>query len=330
MKIRSAVIEDAPAISALVRALTREFIVPEFTKEAADLLLGEMDTASIRKYIASGYRYHVAEEAGRIVGAVALKENSHLYHLFVSKAFQGRGVARKLWEVAQAASLAAGNPGRFTVNASLNAVGVYEKLGFVKASEPVSRAGVFYLPMRLELERDRTERGWHIRDAQESDRGAIREVMLSAFQEYAAQMSAHWEGYRQGMLATLANVAPAEQVVAEREGIIVGAVLLYPVGAVFSPPNRPPMTPAWPEMRLLAVSPAARGSGIGTALVRECIRRARQSESQALTLHTSDVMKGAMRMYERIGFVRAPELDFHPSEDLTVKGYRLRLDDTIP
>jgi hypothetical protein len=30
-----------------------------------------------------------------------------------------------------------------------------------------------------------------------------------------------------------------------------------------------------------------------------------------------------LRMYERMGFVRAPELDFHPAPDTTVKGYRL-------
>lgn len=326
MKIRPAVIDDAPAISALVSALAREFIVTEFTKEAADRLLGEIDAASIRKYIASGCRYHVAEEGGEIIGVIAVKENSHLSQLFVSKDFQRRGIARALWEVAKAASLADGNPGRFTVNSSLAAVGVYEKLGFVKQSGPVSKSGILYVPMNLDVEIGRKDEGLCIRDAKEGDREAIREVTLAAFQEYAPQMPAHWEGYRQGMLATLASVAPAEQIVAEREGVIGGSVLLYPAGAVFSPPNRPPMTLAWPEMRLLAVAPAARGAGIGAALVRECIRRARRSGSQALTLHTSDVMQVAMRMYERMGFVRDPELDFRLSEAVTVKGYRFNLD----
>ncbi|TAK00945.1 MAG: GNAT family N-acetyltransferase [Candidatus Manganitrophaceae bacterium] len=164
-----------------------------------------------------------------------------------------------------------------------------------------------------------------IRDAIESDRDAIREVTLSAFQQYAALMPAHWEEYRRRMLATLAQAAPAEQIVAERDGLLVGAVLLYPAGAVFSRPNNPPATLAWPEARLLAVAPAARGQGVGEALMQECIRRAGRSGAAALTLHTSDIMQGAMRMYERIGFVRAPELDFHIPPDVTVKGYRLDL-----
>ena len=164
-----------------------------------------------------------------------------------------------------------------------------------------------------------------MRDAQERDRDAIREVTLSAFRQYAPLMPAHWEDYRQRMLSTLAQVEPAEQIVAEQEGTIVGAVLLYPAGAVFSRPNHPPVTLAWPEARLLAVAPAARGQGVGAALMQECIRRAQRSGAEALTLHTSDIMQVAMRMYERLGFVRAPELDFHIPPDVTVKGYRLDL-----
>jgi ribosomal protein S18 acetylase RimI-like enzyme len=167
----------------------------------------------------------------------------------------------------------------------------------------------------------------HLRNAHDSDRDTVREVTLSAYQQYALTMPEHWENYRQGILTTLSNVKPAEQVVAEQEEVIVGTVLLYPAGSVFSPPNRPQMTLVWPEMRLLAVAPAARGRGIGAALVHECIRRARRSKATALTLHTSDVMQVAKRMYERIGFIRAPELDFHPTPDLTVKGYRFELKD---
>jgi hypothetical protein len=62
--------------------------------------------------------------------------------------------------------------------------------------------------------------------------------------------------------------------------------------------------------------------------MQECVRRVHQSESAAITLHTNDMMEVAMRMYERMGFVRAPELDFHPAPDVTIKGYRFNLDGT--
>ena len=33
-----------------------------------------------------------------------------------------------------------------------------------------------------------------------------------------------------------------------------------------------------------------------------------------------------MRMYERMGFMRAPELDFIPAEDVVIKAYRYNFD----
>ena len=44
--------------------------------------------------------------------------------------------------------------------------------------------------------------------------------------------------------------------------------------------------------------------------------------------HTTDMMAVAMRLYERMGFARAPELDFTPAPGFLVKGYRLPL--TLP
>jgi predicted N-acetyltransferase YhbS len=156
-----------------------------------------------------------------------------------------------------------------------------------------------------------------IRDSVPADGAAIECVTLAAYEEYAAQMPAHWQMYRDNIVATLADYAPAEQIVAERAGQIVGCVLLYPAGGE--------MQRRWPWVRLLAVDRSARGQGIGAALMNECIRRARRSGAPALSLHTTDLMHTAMRLYERMGFVRAPELDFSPAPGRVVKGYLLDL-----
>ncbi|HYE36463.1 GNAT family N-acetyltransferase [Methylocaldum sp.] len=151
MEIRLATLDDAPGISALARDMTKRFIASEFSEEAARRLLDSMDETSIKSYIESGYRYHVAEENGELVGVVAVRDNRHLYHLFVSERFQGKGLAKRLWEVAKAASIGSGNPGVFTVNSSRYAVGVYEKFGFVRQSEAIDVSGVICIPMKLEL-----------------------------------------------------------------------------------------------------------------------------------------------------------------------------------
>jgi GNAT superfamily N-acetyltransferase len=167
--------------------------------------------------------------------------------------------------------------------------------------------------------------GLRIRDARSDDRDAIEAVTLAAYEQYAALMPAHWEGYRQNILATLAAAQPDAQIVAEEEGRIVGTVLLYPAGTVMAGFGGESITLAEPEVRLLAVAPEARGLGVGVALMNECIRRARQSGAAALTLHTTDIMQAAMRLYARLGFRRAPELDL-PVPGETIKGYRLGLE----
>lgn len=150
-EIRLATIDDAECISVLVSSVTRTFIVPDLPPEGRQRLLASMTPAAIRQYIAAGYRYHLARVQGRTVGAVATRDDRHLYHLFVDAAWQGRGLGRRLWREASAACMRAGNPGEFTVNSSLNALPVYEKFGFVRESEPVEQGGVIAVPMRLRL-----------------------------------------------------------------------------------------------------------------------------------------------------------------------------------
>lgn len=77
-------------------------------------------------------------------------------------------------------------------------------------------------------------------------------------------------------------------------------------------------------IRLLGVSPAARGLGAGRALTEACIQRARERGHARVVLHTTRAMQVAWGMYERLGFERAPELDFMQGE-LPVFGFSLGL-----
>lgn len=76
--------------------------------------------------------------------------------------------------------------------------------------------------------------------------------------------------------------------------------------------------------RLLAVSPAARGQGIGKLLTLECINKAKEAKLEKVVIHTTKAMQTAWKMYEKLGFKRSLDLDFAQG-DLEVFGFRLVL-----
>ena len=149
MHIRKATADDATAVSDLIRPLAEEYIACEFSPQGARTLLASMQPEAIEGYINSAFAYYVAEMDGVLAGVVAVRDNSHLYHLFVAKPFQGQGLARRLWNVARDACYEAGNTGEFTVNSSQFAVGMYRKFGFIQSAPPQSKGGVTFIPMRL-------------------------------------------------------------------------------------------------------------------------------------------------------------------------------------
>jgi ribosomal protein S18 acetylase RimI-like enzyme len=78
-------------------------------------------------------------------------------------------------------------------------------------------------------------------------------------------------------------------------------------------------------IRMLAVDPESRRSGLGRALTEECLRHARAAGRTTVYLHTTRWMKGAQRMYESMGFRRDTTLDWTPEPEVDLLGYRYRL-----
>lgn len=101
---------------------------------------------------------------------------------------------------------------------------------------------------------------------------------------------------------------------AEREGEAVGCVFLVKHSETVG------------KLRLFLVEPEARGLGIGTRLVEECIRFARAAGYRKIRLWTQSELRAARRIYERAGFrVIAAEPHHSFGKDLVAETWELKL-----
>ena len=146
--IRDATAADAAEIAALVAQASIESFNGG-PREGREYFLAMNSAAAILGKMQGGYRYYVATDDGRIVGMIAILNNAHVYHLFIARDAQHRGLGQRLWEHARSECLGRGNPGRFTVFSTPNAVGFYERFGFAVNGGLQTRNGLPAVPMAL-------------------------------------------------------------------------------------------------------------------------------------------------------------------------------------
>ncbi len=102
--------------------------------------------------------------------------------------------------------------------------------------------------------------------------------------------------------------------IAESEGQPVGCVFVMKESRIVA------------KLRLLLVSPRARGLGIGSRLVSECVRFTRQAGYKRLKLWTQNSLTGARKIYQKHGFQLIDHQPHHSfGRDLVGEHWELRL-----
>jgi len=136
---------------------------------------------------------------------------------------------------------------------------------------------------------------------------------------YAQQYG--WDQHFEALVAQIVsdfinnyNLARERCWIAEMDGEIVGSVFVVQSSEAVA------------KLRLLLVEPKARGLGLGTRLVEECIRFARRSGYQKLMLWTNSVLVEARHIYQKTGFTLVDQEPHHSfGHDLIGETWELNL-----
>lgn len=158
-----------------------------------------------------------------------------------------------------------------------------------------------------------------IRDAQPAEYAAVGEIVVDVYRALVPDLGDYADELRDvagrieaGVLAWVAEVG----------GALAGTVSYVPRPGPYAEFDDPRAG----GIRMLAVLPEFQGRGIGEALVRACLDRARADGQRRVYLHTTMWMENAQRLYRRIGFVRAPELDWLPDPAVLLTAYVYELE----
>src|SRR5262245_38001430 len=148
MEFRAGAPPEAEAIAGLIASFQSE-LTDDPSGAGAEEYLASVSVQAEREYLASArYRYLLAFTDSQLAGLIAIRDGSHLFHLFVRRAHQRCGLARLLWQEALRELCTPNSEGAFTVNSSLSAVPVYQAFGFAPAGSTQRVHGISFLPMR--------------------------------------------------------------------------------------------------------------------------------------------------------------------------------------
>jgi ribosomal protein S18 acetylase RimI-like enzyme len=144
--------------------------------------------------------------------------------------------------------------------------------------------------------------GSRIRAATEHDADAVVALWTEAY--FTEGQGGRDAPYDQADFETTAAAA-AHFLVAERSGEVVGVVALLAPGE----PSRAVARKDEAELARLVVGSGARRHGIGRALAERCAELARAMGWSAIVLWSRPYQTAGHRLYESLGYERAPERD---------------------
>lgn len=130
-----------------------EFDAPMFSAEGIEHFREYISDSVLKRMFEAGSFQVIAAYSGtKIIGVIALRNDSHISLLFVDSRYHRRGIGRRLVaELSEYVRIKL-KGGFLTVNSSPYAVEFYRRLGFQPLDHSLSENGITYTPMKIVLE----------------------------------------------------------------------------------------------------------------------------------------------------------------------------------
>lgn len=229
---------------------------------------------------------------------------------------RNRGVGRALVAECIARSRLAGYDelAFVTTDTMTAAQSLYQSMGFTRVPERDKLVpGDVLCPAYV-----RPLRPWpQIRQARPDEFSSAGELTASAY--IADGFVGADDPYVDELRDAASRAADAELLVAvdRVSGAVVGTVTTCPDGS----PYREIARDDEGEFRMLAVAKAARGNGVGEALVRTVLARSHAEGQRAVAMSSTAKMTTAHRLYGRLGFTRDPARDWEPVPGIALRAF---------
>lgn len=138
---------EEESVCNMIRTVFNEFVAPEFSVEGVNIFINFVSAENMKKRHEDGNQIILASKDS-VVGALEIRDKNHIALFFVDKNYHRRGIGRKLMQVGlERAKTINPEIKKITVNSSVFAVPVYEKLGFQVTEELQISHGTKYVPM---------------------------------------------------------------------------------------------------------------------------------------------------------------------------------------
>ncbi|MGZ8598233.1 MAG: GNAT family N-acetyltransferase [Actinomycetota bacterium] len=148
-----------------------------------------------------------------------------------------------------------------------------------------------------------------VREASPHEYAEAGRVTAEAYRQFAADGDDDWHEYLEAIADVEGRADRTTIFIALDGDRIVGSATLELFDRV-EREDDPTLHPEESHIRMLGVHPDARRRGVARALMDACFERARNEGKRFMSLHTTERIRDAQRMYEALGFERLDDRVF--------------------